>query len=95
MLLPLRLEFHPLCELPPAFLLRQKTGEHIVDPSNSGYDIGLGLGFMARHFGARAVVCGIAHRILFECTRVIDIDNKAQYVHISYGNCNEGLVDIE
>jgi hypothetical protein len=81
--------------LPPAFLLRQKIAEHILDPSNSGYDIGLGLGFMARHFGARAVVCDIAHRILFECTRVVDIDDEAQYVHISYGNCNERFVDIE
>jgi len=81
--------------LPPAFLLRQKIAEHILDPSNSGYDIGLSLGFMARHFGARAVVCDIAHRILFECTRIVDIDDKAQYVHVSYGNSNERFVDFE
>lgn len=67
--------------LSPAFHLRQKTAKHILDPSNSGHDIASSLGFMARHFGARAVVCDITHQILFECSRIINIDDEAQYVH--------------
>jgi hypothetical protein len=41
---------------------------------------------MAQHFGARAVVCDIAHRILFECIRILYIDHDAQYLRVLYRN---------
>jgi hypothetical protein len=87
--------FNGIRQLPSAFLLRQEIAEQILDPSNSGYDIGLTLGFMAQHFGARAVVCDIAHRILFECIRILYIDHDAQYVHVLYGNNRKIIVDFE
>lgn len=83
-------------QLPRSSLLRQQIAKHILDPSNSGYHIGLSLEYMARHFGARAVVYDIAHQILFECTWVVDIDYDAQYVHLFCNNTQETiLVDFE
>jgi len=76
-------------------LLRQKIAEHILGPSNSGYDVGLSLGFMARHFGARASVCDIAHQILSECIRILYIDYEAQYVRVSYWKGHETTLDFE
>ena len=57
-------------QLPSAYLLRQDIAKHILDPSNSGYDIGMSLGFIAQHFGARASVSDVAHKILLECTQL-------------------------
>jgi len=78
--------------LPSAYLLRQDIARHILDPSNGGYDIGMSLGFMARCFGARALACDIAHKILFECTGNVRIDDDAQYV---YMDRHETIVDFE
>jgi len=81
-------------QLPSAYLLRQDIAKNILDPSNGGYDIGMSLGFMARCFGARALVCDIAHKILFECTRTVRINDDAQYVYV-YMNGHETILDFE
>lgn len=81
-------------QLPSAYLLRQDIAKNVLDPSNDGYDIGMSLGFMARCFGARALVCDIAHKILFECTRIARIDDDAQYVYV-YINGHETILDVE
>lgn len=41
------------------------------------------------------MICDIAHRIIFECIRIIGINDEAQYVHVSYGDSHERFVDIE
>ena len=78
-------------QLPSAYLLRQDIAKRILDPANSGYDIGMSLGFVARWFGARAPVREIAHRILSECTRI----RYAQNVRVSYWHGHETTLDFE
>jgi hypothetical protein len=67
-----------------AYILKEDIAKHILDPSNGRYDIGISLGFMAQRFGARAPVCGIAHRILSECTQFSYVNDYAQNVRVSY-----------
>lgn len=62
-----------------------------------GYDVGRGLGHMARSFGARAPVREIALRILTDCPFFIDVDAESQYVKwaIEYDACtNDYDVDF-
>ena len=67
-----------------AYDLRQDIAIRILDPSIGGYDIGSNLGDIARHFGARAPVYEIAHRILAECAQSLSIDYRFDNVRISY-----------
>lgn len=81
--------------IPSTSRLRQDIAKHILDPSNGGYDIGLSLGFMARHFGARAPVRDLAHQILSDCTRILSTNHDRQNVRVSYWNGHETLLDFE
>lgn len=82
-------------QLPSAYLLRQDIAKHILDPSNGGYNIGMSLGFMARHFGARAPVRDIAHQILSECTQFLYVNYNAQNVCVSYWEGHKTTLDFE
>ncbi|KAF2174704.1 hypothetical protein K469DRAFT_685758 [Zopfia rhizophila CBS 207.26] len=70
--------------LPATRTLQEEVARKLFDPSNCGYDIGLGLGFLARCFGARAPTRQIARQLLQDCLRVLDIDDDAQIVRVSY-----------
>jgi hypothetical protein len=69
--------------LPTTLALREEARK-ILNPSYCAYEIGLGLGFLARCFGARAPTRQITHQLLRDCLRVRNIDDDAQIVWVSY-----------
>jgi hypothetical protein len=53
---------NPARKFPKYKSLKQRMATDLLIPSTSGYEIGLGLGFMAQYFGAQAPVHEIAHK---------------------------------
>jgi hypothetical protein len=70
--------------LPSTHILRREFEKVHLNRDHGGYEIGLGLGSLARCFGARAPVCQIAGQLLRDCLNARSTDWDAQEVDVEY-----------
>jgi hypothetical protein len=77
--------------LPPTSVLRDEFAAELLESSDDGYAGGIGLGLLARCFGARSPLRQITQQLLRDCIRERFIDNDDQLIRVSYKG-NDGTV---